>query len=156
MTTGGIAGHAHKYFRQDDPGYFDRLVVTQNLSAVTAACLLTSRSLFESLGGFDEHLAVAFNDVDYCLKVGASGHRIIWTPYAEAYHHESKSRGQDDTLDKQIRFIEEVDYLKAKWSDKLENDPHYNPNLSLQHEDYSIASRSRILNAAQMPTPRST
>ncbi len=140
----GIGGHAHKHFPADSHGYADRLISRQELSAVTAACLLTTRSIFDAVGGFDEeHLPIAFNDVDFCLEVRQRGFKIIWTPHATMYHHESKSRGTEDTEEKVRRFNNEVDWMKSKWGHLLLHDPHYNANLSLNHDNFSLAIEPR-------------
>ena len=140
VGVGGVAGHSHKYYPHDASGYFCRLHLVRNVSAVTAACLVIRRSIYEEVGGLDEeHLRVAFNDVDFCLRVRESGYRNLWTPYAELYHHESVSRGAEDTPEKQTRFAAEIKYMKRKWGDELRNDPAYNPNLTLDHEDFSVA-----------------
>ena len=139
VGIGGVAGHSHKYFPADSAGYFRRLFLTQNLSAVTAACLLVRKSVFEQVGGLDDkNLAVAFNDVDFCLKVRQEGYRNLWTPYAELYHHESLSRGQDESPEKIRRFQSEIRFMKEKWGPTLADDPYYNPNLSYDHEDFSL------------------
>jgi GT2 family glycosyltransferase len=139
LGIGGVAGHAHKYFTRHAIGYFTRLHVAHNLSAVTAACMLVRKSIFEEVGGLNEtHLAVAFNDVDFCLKVREAGYRNVWTPYAELYHHESISRGADDNAKKRTRAAGEVAYMRETWAKKLDNDPAYNPNLTLVHEDFSL------------------
>lgn len=139
LGIGGVAGHAHKYFHRTESGYFSRLMLTQNLSAVTAACLLVRRKVFDAVGGLnEEYLAVAFNDVDFCLKVREAGYRNLWTPHAELYHHESVSRGQDDNPEKQARAQREVSYMLETWGEKLTTDPFYNPNLTLVHEDFSL------------------
>jgi glycosyltransferase involved in cell wall biosynthesis len=136
---GGVANHSHKHFPKNSAGYFSRLITTQNLSAVTAACLLVSRAIYEEIGGLDEkNLAVAFNDVDFCLKVSTAGYRNLWTPYAELYHHESISRGVEDTPEKQVRFHKEVAYMTNKWGDRLTRDPYYSPHLTRHREDFSI------------------
>ena len=115
-------------------------MIQQNFSAVTAACLLVRRSVFESVGGLDEdNLKVAFNDVDFCLKVQEAGYRNLWTPYAELYYHESLSRGTEDTPEKKSRFRQEVLFMQNKWGEQLKNDPCYSPNLTLEHEDFSLA-----------------
>ena len=138
LGIGGVAGHAHKYFSDKNPGYFSRLRLVQNFSAVTAAALLVRKSVFEEVGGLNEaDLKVAFNDVDFCLKVRGCGYRNLWTPYARLYHHESISRGQEDNPEKQARFRREVEYMKGKWGEKLNSDPFYSPNLTLEHEDFS-------------------
>jgi GT2 family glycosyltransferase len=135
----GIAAHAHQGVPRQDPGYLDRLVVTQNFSAVTAACLLTRRHVFEEVGGFDERYALAFNDVDWCVKVRRRGYLIVWTPYAELYHYESKTRGSDDTPTKRALHFRELNIFARKWPDILRNgDPYYNPNLTLLRSDFSL------------------
>ncbi|MFB8831498.1 glycosyltransferase family 2 protein [Azotobacter sp. CWF10] len=112
-SIGGVAGHSHKHFPSTHPGYFSRLVLTQTLSAVTAACLLIRRSIFDEVNGLDEeNLKVAFNDVDFCLKVRALGYRNLWTPYAELYHYESISRGAEDSPEKVERFRGEIEFMK--------------------------------------------
>lgn len=139
LSIKGLAGHAHQHLPHDHPGYFARLHSVQNLSAVTAACLLVRKSVYEQVGGLDEDdLKVAFNDVDFCLKVREAGYRNLWTPYAELYHHESLSRGNEDTPEKQARFRHEVETMKSRWGEKLQRDPYYNPNLTKDREDFSI------------------
>jgi GT2 family glycosyltransferase len=141
----GGAGHSHRGFPRRAYGYFARLVVAQNLSAVTAACLLVRRKIYEQAGGFNEHnLTVAFNDVDFCLRVREAGYRNLWTPYAELYHYESETRGYDYTPEKRERFCAEINYMKAVWGDKLLNDPFYNPNLTLERDDFSLAWPPRV------------
>ncbi|WP_084155893.1 glycosyltransferase family 2 protein [Halomonas halocynthiae] len=139
LGIGGVAGHSHKYFQRNSPGYFTRLHLVQNLSAVTGACLLVRKSIFEQVGGLNEQdLTVAFNDVDLCLKVREAGYRNLWTPYAELYHHESVSRGADDNSAKRARANKEADYMRKTWAKQLDGDPAYNPNLTLVHEDFSL------------------
>lgn len=139
VGLGGTAGHSHKYFARDAPGYFNRLKLIQNLSAVTAACLVVRKSTYEQVGGLEEEgLRVAFNDVDFCLKVREAGYRNLWTPYAELYHHESISRGHEDTPEKLGRFHKEIQFLHDKWGAALAQDPYYNPNLTKQREDWSL------------------
>lgn len=139
LSIKGLAGHAHQHLPQDSPGYFARLHSVQNLSAVTAACLLVRKSIYEQVGGLDERdLKIAFNDVDFCLKVREAGYRNLWTPYAELYHHESVSRGYEDTPEKQARFRHEIETMKRRWGEKLQRDPYYNPNLTKDREDFSI------------------
>ena len=138
LGLGGVAGHSHKHFPRDHPGYFFRLKVTQNLSAVTAACLLVRKDTFQAVGGLDEaNLTVAFNDVDLCLKVRQAGFENVWTPYAELYHLESVSRGAEDNPQKVSRFNGEAFYMKSRWPLR---DPYYSINLSLDAEDFSLAS----------------
>jgi len=139
LGIGGVAGHGHKYFDRRANGYFSRLHLVQNVSAVTGACLLVRKAVFDQVGGLNqENLAVAFNDVDFCLKVCEAGYRNVWTPYAEAYHHESVSRGADDTPEKRKRHNREANYMRQRWGAQLDNDPAYNPNLTLIHEDFSL------------------
>ncbi|MBT5966362.1 MAG: hypothetical protein HOG60_03505 [Gammaproteobacteria bacterium] len=114
--------------------------MTQNLTAVTAACLLVRKDVFDTVGGFDaQNLSVAFNDVDLCLRLQDAGFYNVWTPYAEMYHYESASRGYEDTPEKQVRFNKEVAYMKQRWGEGLLKDPAYNPNLTLDREDFSFA-----------------
>src|SRR5690606_6052023 len=128
-----------KYSDRQDPGYFYRLHLVHNLSAVTAACLLVRKEVFKEVGGLDEtNLPIAFNDVDFCLKVRGAGYRNLWTPYAELYHHESASRGSDDTAAKRARANAEVEYMRQTWGRDLDSDPAYNPNLTLAYEDFSL------------------
>jgi len=135
---GGVAGHAHKYFPASHPGYFKRLKITQNFSAVTAACLAVRKSVFEQVNGLNEKdLTIAFNDVDFCLKVQQQGYRNLWTPYAEMIHHESFSRGAEDSPEKVARFNSEVSYMKETWGEQLVQDPCYNIWLTLDREDFT-------------------
>lgn len=139
LGLGGMAGHAHRFFQREEDGYMGRLKVTQNLSAVTAACLLVRKSVFDEVGGLNEaNLAVAYNDVDLCIKVREAGYRNLWTPYAALYHHESISRGADDTPEKRARWLSEYAYMRKTWGELLDSDPAYNPNLTLVHEDFSL------------------
>lgn len=139
LGIGGVAGHAHKLLPRGDPGYFGRAVLHQSYSAVTAACLLVRRDVFEQVGGLDEELAIAFNDIDFCLRVRAAGYRNVWTPYAEMVHHESASRGNEDTPVKQARFAAEVAFIRRRWGAQFDSDPAYNVNLSGYFEDFSYA-----------------
>ena len=138
LGIGGVAGHAHKYFSKGEDGYFGRLKLIQNYSAVTGALMSVRKEVFEEVGGFEEKLAVAFNDIDFCLKVKEKGYRNLWTPYVEAYHYESISRGKEDSAEKIERFNKEIKYMKSKWNDLLLSDKYYNPNLTLTREDFSI------------------
>ncbi|ADN74654.1 glycosyl transferase family 2 [Ferrimonas balearica DSM 9799] len=137
LGIGGVAGHAHKYFAGHHNGYHSRLSLVQNYSAVTAAALLVRKSVYLEVGGLEPLLKVAFNDVDFCLKVREAGYRNVWTPFAELYHHESVSRGFEDTPEKQARFSNEIRWMEKRWGEVLKSDPCYNPNLSLTHEDFS-------------------
>ena len=139
LGAGGIAGHAHAGLRRDEPGYFARAHLAQDVSAVTTACALVKRDVYLQVGGFDENLSVTFNDVDLCLRLREARYRILWTPYAELIHHESASRGFDNSAPKQVRFLAEVDYMKSKWGDILQRDPFYNPNLSLDENLFTLA-----------------
>ena len=140
----GIGAHAHAGLI-DEEGYFSRPHLVQDFSAVTAACLLTRKETYLRVGGLDEvNLTVAFNDVDFCLRVQELGLRILWTPFAELRHYESTSRGPEDTLLKQQRFAAEVQYMTDKWGDKLRNDPFYNPNLALDKQLFSLAFPPRL------------
>jgi len=143
MGLWGLAGHSHKNFMRHAPGYCNRLVSLQNYSAVTAACLLVKKAVFEKVGGFNENeLTVAFNDVDLCLKVQELGLRNVWTPYAELYHYESKSRGKDDTPVKKQREEKEIRYMKERWASIIAHDPFYSPNLTRDLENFGIRMSS--------------
>ncbi len=142
IGIGGVAGHSHKYFEREDNGYFSRLKIIQNLSAVTAACLMVRKDVFDSVNGLDEAFKVAFNDVDFCLRVREEDKLVIFTPYVEAYHHESKSRGTEDTPEKVERFQGEVKRFYARWGE-YRKDPYYNKNLTLDKEDFTICSSER-------------
>ncbi|MGL6339704.1 MAG: glycosyltransferase family 2 protein, partial [Waterburya sp.] len=135
----GVASHSHKNFFYGDTGYSNQLVTTNNYSAVTAACLMCRREVFEEVNGFDETLQVAFNDVDFCLKIKSQGYNNVCLPYVVLYHHESQSRGYDDTLEKQERFRQEVAEMEIRWEKLIAQDPCYNINLSKTREDYSLS-----------------
>ena len=139
LGVGGVAGHAHKLLPRGKPGYFGRAVLHQSFSAVTAACLLVRKALYEQVGGLDESLAVAFNDVDFCLRVRTAGCRNVWTPYAELVHHESVSRGHEDTPEKVARFHAEHGKMRERWDSLLEGDPAYSPHLSRRSEGFERA-----------------
>lgn len=137
LGIGGVAGHVHRYLGGTEPGYCFRALATQNYSVVTAACLAVRKSVFEEVGGLDAvNLKVAFNDVDFCLKLLKAGYRNVFTPHALLYHHESLSRGHDDTPEKKAIFEREFAYMKTFWGQIP--DPAYNPNLSLEFEDFSL------------------
>jgi len=137
IGMGGVADHAFKDASREIPGYFGRAVLVQDLSAVTAAFLMVKKSVFNSVDGFDENFAVAFNDVDLCLKIRKKGYLIIFDPDIEAYHYESKSRGYEDTPEKKKRFQHEHELFYSKWG-KHYIDPYYNVNLTLQKNDFSL------------------
>lgn len=139
LGLGGTAGHAHKHFGRSHPGYMARASIAQNLTACTAACLMMRRDVFDEVGGLDESFEVAFNDVDLCMKIREKGYLVVFTPYAELYHYESKSRGNDSTPEKLERFRGEIDRFKEKWQKQLDDgDPYYNPNLTLTRDDFSL------------------
>lgn len=139
LGVGGVASHAHRYLPRGHGGYFGRAVVHQSFSAVTAACLVVRRDVYQQVGGMDEQFGVAFNDVDFCLKVRSAGYRNVWTPYAEMIHHESATRGDDHASDKLARFSAEIALVQQRWGAQLQSDPAYSPNLTAYHEDFSYA-----------------
>lgn len=142
LGIGWVAGHGHKMLAADAPGYHHRAVLVQNVSAVTAACLVVRKSSYLQVGGLNEsRLAVAFNDIDFCLKLGAAGYRNVYTPHARLYHHESVSRGEDDTPEKQARLRREYEYMKQAWGALLCADPAYNPNLTRKRGDFSLSTK---------------
>lgn len=139
VGIGGVAGSVFVGLKRGYTGYMHRASIQQNLSAVTAACMMVKKSVFEEVGGFEEELKVAFNDIDFCLKIREKGHLIVYDPYVELYHYESKTRGAEDTTEKIRRFQSEIEYMRSHWSSILKNgDPAYNPNLSLKKWDYSL------------------
>jgi GT2 family glycosyltransferase len=140
----GVAGHMYAEATPDDPGYAGRIYVTQDLSAVTGACQLMKRALFESLGGLDErHLAVAYNDIDFCLRVREAGQRVIYTPHAPLLHHHSASRGSDIRVERLASFTWEREYMRTRWAHILFDDPFFNPNLSLSGKRGRLATAPR-------------
>ena len=139
IGIGGVAGAMFVDLPKGRGGYMHKAAIMQDLSAVTAACMLVKREAFEKAGGFTEELAVAFNDVDLCLKIGKNGYRIVYDPFAELYHDESRTRGAEDTPEKVKRFQSEIEYMRVHWLDIIKNgDPNYNPNLSLKKWNYSL------------------
>ncbi len=144
LGTGGVAGHYFQMLDRSDVGRGGRAAVPTEVSAVTAACLLVRKTVFDQVGGFDDvNLPVSFNDVDLCLRIGREGYRNIWTPYAELFHHESASRGPDDHPAQAARVKREVAYMFKTWNELLPNDPFYNPNLSLLDGDFRLACPPR-------------
>lgn len=142
---GGVAGHAHRLFPRDSFGYFSRNALISSFSAVTAACLIVRKAIYEQVGGLNEvDLTVAFNDVDFCLRVREAGYRNVYTPYAELYHHESATRGTEDNPEKKARFAREVAYMHERWGKSLQYDPAYSPNLALDRTDFSLAWPPRV------------
>lgn len=141
----GIAGHANKDLPAGAPGYMQRNVSTQTFSAVTAACLVVRKSLYDQLGGLNEtELKIAYNDVDFCLRLREAGYRNVWTPYAELFHHESASRGSDFSPAKRERFDQEQAYMRSRWGQLIADDPAYNPNLTVYAEDFGLAWPPRV------------
>lgn len=145
LGIGGWAGHAHKSFSSLAHGYAGRLTLLNNYSAVTGACLAVQKQYFMKVGGFDEvNLRVACNDVDLCLKFTELGLRNLYTPFASLYHHESATRGYEDTPEKKARFQKEVDHMWKRWPKLMANDPAYSPNLTLDAEDFGLAWPPRV------------
>ena len=145
MGLMGVASHAHKGLPRQNSGYFSRASLIQEFSAVTGACLMLKRALYLSVGGLNESdLAIAFSDVDLCLKLKEAGFRNVWSPYADLIHHESVSRGADQDPVSAARFLKEVNYMRHKWRDLIAWDPAYSPNLTLSREDFSLAFPPRV------------
>lgn len=140
LGMGGCAGSLFVGLARSRGGYLHKAALQQDLSAVTAACFMVKKEVFEKVGGFEEKLAVAFNDVDFCLKVRHAGYLVVYDPYAELYHHESKTRGYENTEAKKRRFQEEIEYMRCHWMPDILRDPYYNENLSLKASDYSLRS----------------
>lgn len=133
------AGHTHYRIPEANVGYMGRLCYAQDVTAVTGACMMVSKVLYEELGGLDESFTVALNDVDFCLRVREKGFLNIFTPFAELYHYESKSRGSDKKDERALRYQQESDRFRVKWADALaKGDPYYNPNFSLDHSDFTV------------------
>jgi GT2 family glycosyltransferase len=140
LGVSGIAEHSHRRFPREVVGYASRTHVSQNFSAVTGACMVLRRNVFDEVNGFDEvNLPVAFNDIDLCLRITDRGYRILWTPYAELYHLESASRGFGDIQRISRRFRDEINYMNKKWGHVIANDPHYSPNLTTKGGDFTLA-----------------
>jgi GT2 family glycosyltransferase len=145
VMANGVARHIHKGLPRGENGYFGRAVMVQNFVAVTAACLVMRKKIYEEVGGLDEKFAVAFNDVDFCMRVAARGYHNLWTPYAELYHHESASRGYEDTPEKKARFMMEIEHMRKRWGNAMFDDPAYNPNLHSESKDFPLARPPRHL-----------
>src|SRR5690554_1002719 len=140
LGVGGVANHSHLGFSDSHPGYFGRMTIRHNVAAVTGACLMVRREVWQQVGGLnDTQLTIAFNDVDFCIRVMQAGYYNVFTPYAKLYHYESKSRGKEDTPEKYQRFTREVEYMQATWPDVLANDPFYSPYLTRTTTDYSLS-----------------
>jgi GT2 family glycosyltransferase len=136
---GAVAGHGHRFAPHDCAGYMNWLRMLRNVSAVTAACLLIRKQVFDQVGGLDEEgLKVAFNDIDFCLKVRTAGYLNIWTPFAELIHHESLSRGQDTAPANARRWQSEISTFQRRWGASLFCDPYYSPHLTYDQEDFSV------------------
>jgi GT2 family glycosyltransferase len=139
--TPPVAGHLCLGARPGETGYYGHLAMARNVSAVTAACMALRREVYAEVGGMDAaNLAVAFNDVDLCLKIRAAGYDVVWTPFAELHHHESASRGNDLAPAAAERFRREAQVMRARWGELLDNDPFYGPNFDRAHGDYRLAS----------------
>ncbi len=139
MGADGVAGHAHYRQPKENLGYMGRLYYAQNLTAVTAACMMVRKSVYEKMHGLSEEFAVAYNDVDFCMRLRRAGYLIVFTPYAELYHYESKTRGYEDNSERQNRFKNEVNLFKKKWKKELEaGDPYFNPNFDLLRDDFAV------------------
>ena len=141
IGLGGVAGHAHRLAAADAPGYLDKLRSAHEVSAVTAACVVIRRAVYDQVNGLDEELKVAFNDVDFCLRVREAGYVNLWTPFAELIHHESVSRGRDLTPAKARRFHDEYEAMQRRWGATLLQDPYYSPHLTYDREDSSLRLR---------------
>lgn len=138
LNLGGVAGHAFHRIQRGRVGYMGRLCYAQNYSAVTGACMLISRAVWEEVSGIDERFAVELNDIDLCLRVREAGYLVVWTPFAELYHYESKSRGQNKAADRGLAESPERQLFRSRWSKALEKgDPYYNPNLTRIRSDFS-------------------
>jgi len=144
LGMGGVAGHAFLNIPRGKQGYHGRAILEQDLSCVTAACMVMRREAFEDAGGFDEDLAIAFNDVDLCIRLRQKGWRIIWTPTVEMYHHESASVGQHSAPQRHAQFAREVQLMRERWGEVLDADPFFNPNLSLASFQYKVAFPPRL------------
>ena len=132
-----LAAHMHKNFPVSHPGYMGRLVYAQDVYGVTAACLLVRKEVYDQVNGLDESFAVAFNDVDFCVRVRKAGYQNVFTPFAQLYHYESKSRGLDEAPEKRARFVSEVTRFQTRWTEELAaGDPCMNPNFDLDHDDF--------------------
>lgn len=139
IGMGGFAAHALWSLTDRDEKYYPFSLCEREVSAVTGACLMVRKSVYQEVGGMDEDFVVALNDIDFCLKIRAAGYKILFNPYAKLYHYESKSRGYEDTEEKQERFQTEITKLQTKWEQEIKaGDPYYNQNLTLHRADYSM------------------
>ena len=145
LGIGGVAGHVHRQLPRSQPGYQGRACLTQEFSAVTAACMVLRRDVFDAVGGLDEtNLAVDYNDIDFCLRIRRAGYRVIWTPHAQLYHHESATRGRQRPSAQQQRYDREVAFMRSAWHSWLHNDPAYNPNLTLRGTRFELSDQPRV------------
>ena len=153
LGVSGLANHSHRHWPASWVGYFGRLLITANYAAVTGACLMVDKKRYLDAGGLDENLAVAYNDVDFCLRLLKNGYRNIVLSHVRLYHDESRSRGSDIATDNQNRLAREAQVLRKRWGDILANDPYYSPNLTRKGEDFSLVTdrtaeiRSRLIRA---------
>lgn len=139
LGIGGVAGHSHKHLKASQKGYNERMLYTQELSAVTAACMMTRKDIYKEVGGLDEKFEVAFNDIDFCMKVKQKGYGVVFTPYSKLYHYESISRGYETTQAKENRFRSETERFLEKWDVELKKgDSYYNPHLTLRYENFEL------------------
>jgi glycosyltransferase involved in cell wall biosynthesis/2-polyprenyl-3-methyl-5-hydroxy-6-metoxy-1,4-benzoquinol methylase len=138
LGVAGIANHSHRHFDFNNSGYFSRLKTVSNYSAVTGACLMVQKSIYWEVNGLEDELTVAYNDVDFCLKLRELGYYNVWLPQVQLYHHESKSRGYDDSPEKMARLLFETEWMQKRWGDSLEKDPFYNPNLTRTQENFAL------------------
>nr|MBA2242965.1 glycosyltransferase family 2 protein [Chthoniobacterales bacterium] len=157
LGLGGVAGHAHHRIPRGHPGYYNRAWLQHNCSAVTAACLVVRKQVFEEAHGFDEvNLPINFNDIDFCLRLRERGLQIIWTPYANLIHYESASRGHHATRGQQAQFFREATYMQERWGTQLLHDPFYSSNLTLQPPGYEIAFPPRWASLFEQPVLQRT
>ncbi|MBA4391812.1 MAG: hypothetical protein C0399_12875 [Syntrophus sp. (in: bacteria)] len=151
LGVSGLSNHSHRHWPASWAGYFGRLLISANYSAVTGACLMVDKKRYLDAGGLDEDLAVAYNDVDFCLRLLKKGYRNVVLSHVRLYHYESRSRGPDTAANNQNRLARETQVLRKRWEDFLTNDPYYNPNLTRNGEDFSLvtdrtaAIRSRLI-----------
>jgi GT2 family glycosyltransferase len=140
-----IAVHAHAGIFKRESGYFGRAILAQDFMAVTGACMMVWRRVYQEVGGLEEkHLPVAFNDVDFCLRVRDAGYRVVWTPFAQLYHHEGFTRGLGAAHGSRRQFKREKQYMRRRWRAALQGDPYYNPNLNLEPADFSLSAQPRL------------
>ncbi|MFP6559975.1 glycosyltransferase [Paraburkholderia sp. B3] len=145
LGIAGVAGNVGKHFPRAARGYFGRAALTGAFSAVTAACFVVRKEVYEEVGGLNEKdLAVAYNDVDFCLRLGEAGYRNVWSPFAELYHHESATRGEDADPVRRARLEREASYMHERWKERLRDDPFYSPNLTLDRDDFDLAWPPRV------------